>query len=141
MNFSKSKTIYTLSLAAAFALQGSAFAYGPGPHPGPMPHPGPGPCYGCGPAAGDGFLAGLEAALATSYSILTTDANENYDSETLLIEAANYEDTGVKGPVFSAFSQQMVAQMGQQIGANQVAQANQDQLDSMIADRILQDAQ
>jgi hypothetical protein len=138
MKFSN-KTIYVLSLAAAFALQSTAsFAYGP--HPGPMPHPGP--CYGCG-GGGAGFLAGLEAALATSYSILTTDATQNYDSETLLIEAANYEDTGVQGPVFSAFSQQMVAQMGKQIGADQVSQAdaNQDQLDSMIADRILQDAQ
>src|SRR5258708_3134385 len=82
-----------------------------------------------------GFLAGLEAALLTSYSILTTEDNQHYDSETLLIEAAAYQDTGIKGPVFQAFANQMVAQMGDSVG-----NADRDVVDAMIAQRILKDA-
>jgi hypothetical protein len=122
-NLKKITSLLTVS-AIAFSMAATSFAdFGhPGNHWGPPPE---------GNAGAAGFLVGLEAALLTTISA----DQDQYDADTLQVQAAAYEDTRIKGAVFDAFANQMAAELGDK--ATQVDEATFDRL---VAQDILKGA-
>jgi hypothetical protein len=120
----KNTVILLAASAAVFSMSSASFAQhyiGDGPH-------GWGPPPGEGGGAAVGIIAGFEAALLTTIS---ADQNQ-YDANTLDVQAAAYEDTRVKGAVFQAFANQVAEQLGAK--AQGVDEAT---FDDMVAQQIL----
>ncbi|MDR3608661.1 MAG: hypothetical protein P4M08_14960 [Oligoflexia bacterium] len=95
-----------------------------------------GDCRGCFHGGGDpdagaalGIIAAFEGLLLTTIS---ADAQQ-YDAQTLQVEAAEYEDTRVEGVVFEAFANQV----RQDLGAK-AESVDRDTLNDAIAKEFLE---